>query len=403
MALAQFSYKVTELIGNKSTNMKKTLFITSCLITISASAQTALYNSGNIQIHEQGQIGFHTNLINDGSFDENLGLAGFYGEFPLNVSGAFAATFFDLEISNSNFVNLSTALNSSNNTNFIMGDFVTNRSQTDTYLNFLQNATSNGSGNLSKVDGYAAVSNQQNYTFPVGDTEQLRQLIINSNAANVFAKCAYFFEDPNSPSTFPLSFNTSTKAGGIGAISNTEFWRLEGSVPSTIQINWNERSNISALVNDITRLGIVGWQKSSGQWVSIGTNGVMGDLSQGFVTSASFVPDDYEIITFGDGLGETTELINPDNFLVTPNGDGINDNLVIPETDLSPNNSIQIFDRYGLKVFEMNNYTNEFTGFATTNNFVIAKDKGLASGVYFYILTLDDIDLSFQGFLYLAR
>jgi len=70
---------------------------------------------------------------------------------------------------------------------------------------------------------------------------------------------------------------------------------------------------------------------------------------------------------------------------------------------LSPNNSIQIFNRFGLKVFEMNNYSNEFTGYATTNNFVIAKDKGLASGVYFYILYLDDIDLNFQGFLYLAR
>jgi gliding motility-associated-like protein len=97
-------------------------------------------------------------------------------------------------------------------------------------------------------------------------------------------------------------------------------------------------------------------------------------------------------------------LISTDNFIVTPNGDGINDALEIPEIALSPNNTIHIFDRYGLKVFEMQNYTNtEFTGVATTNNFVIAKDKGLPSGVYFYILSLDDINLDFQGFFYLAR
>ena len=67
------------------------------------------------------------------------------------------------------------------------------------------------------------------------------------------------------------------------------------------------------------------------------------------------------------------------------------------------NNSIQIFDRYGLKVFDMENYTNtEFTGVASTNNFVIAKEKGLPSGVYFYILSLKDIGLDFQGFLYLT-
>jgi len=138
--------------------------------------------------------------------------------------------------------------------------------------------------------------------------------------------------------------------------------------------------------------------------VSISGGGAIGDLSQGFVTSASFIPDDYEIITFADNLGEASELITTDNFLVTPNGDGINDVLEIPEISLSPSNTIHIFDRYGLKVFEMENYTNtEFNGTATTNNFVIAKDKGLPSGVYFYIISLHDIDLDFQGFLYLAR
>ena len=95
--------------------MKKLLFGLSCFMTICANAQTALYNSGNIQIHEQGQMGFHTNLINDGAFDENLGLAGFYGDLPLTVSGAFAATFFDVEISNPDNVSLETSLNTRNN------------------------------------------------------------------------------------------------------------------------------------------------------------------------------------------------------------------------------------------------------------------------------------------------
>lgn len=383
--------------------MRTFVFIVFLFTSLLTQAQTALYNAGNIQIHDQGQMGFHTNLINDGSFDENLGLAGFYGDFPLTVSGAFAITFFDLEISNGDNVSLDTSLNTRNNTNFITGDFFTNRALTDNYLNFLDNATSNGSGDMSKVDGYAGISNKQNFTFPVGDELQLRPLVLNSDAINVFSRCGYFLEDANNPSSFPSGFNTNTKVGSLGAISTTEFWRLEGNVPSTIVITWNERSNIGALVTDINRLGVVGWRKSNNQWVNIGSNGAMGDLSQGFISSASFIPDDYEIITFGDSLGEVSELINTDNFLVTPNGDGINDVLVIPETDLSPNNSIQIFDRYGLKVFEMNNYTNEFSGFATTNNFVIAKDKGLPSGVYFYILSLDDIDLAFQGFLYLAR
>ena len=382
--------------------MKKFLLILTSLIGVYTNAQTALYNSGNLQIHDFGQVGFHTNLINDGSFDENLGFVGFFGNQPLTVSGAFPATFFNLEINTPLGVILNTSLNTSNNVDFVVGDVITERSFTDNYLNFLANATSSDSSDISKVDGYASISNQQNFAFPVGDLVQLRPLILNSDAPNTFAKCAYFYEDPNSPSTF-TSFNTEVRAAGLGAVSQTEFWRLEGSVPSTIQITWNERSNIGNLVTEVERLSIVGWQKSSNQWVNIGSSGAVGDLASGVVSSASFVPDDYEIVTFGDSLGEATELINPDNFLLTPNGDGVNDALGIPEPALSPNNSIQIFDRFGLKVFEMNNYTDEFIGYATTNNFVIDKNKGLPSGVYFYILSLDDMELSFQGFLYLAR
>jgi gliding motility-associated-like protein len=373
------------------------------LAAVCVNAQTALYNAGNMQIHDQGQIGFHIDLINDGSFDENLGLAGFYGDLPLTVYGSFAATFFDLEIANPDNVLLATGLNNSNNINFITGDFVTPRAETYTYFNFLTNANYNGSGDISMVDGYDGVNNQQNFTFPVGDDGELRQLVMQSSSENSFAKCAYFFEDPNSPSTF-ASFDTNSKVNSIGNISSTEFWRLEGSVPSTVRISWNVRSNIAAIVDDASRIGIVGWRKSTNQWVSISNATAVGDLSGGFVSSSSFIPDDYEVITFADNLGEASEFISTDNFLVTPNGDGINDALEIPEIALSPNNSIYIFDRYGLKVFEMQNYTNtEFTGKATTNNFVISKDDGLPSGVYFYILSLDDLNLDFQGFLYLAR
>jgi len=384
--------------------MNVKLFILIFSLAVCANAQTALYNAGNIQIHDQGQMGFHTDLINDGVFDENLGLAGFYGDAPLSVSGAFAATFFDLEISNFQNVTLNTSLNNTNNTNFITGDFFTQRAIADNYLNFLQDANYNGSADISKVDGYVAINNKQNFTFPVGDIVQLRQLILNSDAVNAVAKCAYFFENPNSPFNFSESFNTDTKVVGLGNISTTEFWRIEGNVPSTIRISWNNRSNISAIVDDATQIGIAGWRKSTSQWVSLSGGTAVGDLSQGFVSSASFIPDDYEIITFANNLGEASALIGTDNYLVTPNGDGINDALEIPEIALSPNNSIYIFDRFGLKVFEMQNYTNtEFTGFATTNNFVISKDRGLPSGVYFYIISLDDINLDFQGFLYLAR
>jgi len=342
-----------------------------------ANAQSALYNSGNLQIHQDGQLGLHINLINDGILDDNLGLAGFYGSLPLTVSGAFAPTFFDLELANPNNVLLTTGINTLNNTNFVVGNFVTPRSATDSYLNFVLDAAHTNSRDLSKVDGYSTVTNKQGFTFPVGDAVQLRPLVLNSDAVNNFAKCAYFFENPNSPSTFATSFSSNTKSAVLGPVSTMEFWRLEGKVASTVQLSWNERSSVSLLTNDPATLTVVGWSKATNQWESLAGGPAVGDITQGFVSSQSFVPDDYEVLTLASSFGEPQEFISVDNFLVTPNGDGNNDSFIIPELTQSPNNSLQIFDRFGLKVFEMENYTDEFRGFANTGTILMGKEKGL--------------------------
>lgn len=380
--------------------MKKALYISLFLAGFFAQAQTALYNAGNIRIHGSGQLGFHTNLINDTAFDQNQGLAGFYGFNTLTVSGAIAPEFFDVDVAVDNGLVLANGIASANITTFVVGNVFTPRNQPDVYYEFLGNAFYVGETNSTKVDGYAAVSNQVNFTFPVGDSQLLRPLILNSGGNNPFAKCAYFFESPTNPSTFP-AFDMDRKPRTLGNISFREFWRLEGVVTSSISISWDNRSNIGALSTDINTIVPVAWSKSSNQWVSLGVTARGGDLTQGFVSSQNFLPDDYEIITFGS-LAEPEELINLDNYIVTPNGDGVNDYLEIPQLELSPNNSVRIFDRNGLMVFEQINYTNEFVGIANTDNLVIKRNAGLPFGVYFYVVTLDDLGLNFQGYLYLS-
>ncbi len=383
--------------------MKKQLYITFFLLVGSLQAQTALYNSGNIRIHPNGQLGFHTDLINNASFDQNVGLAGFYGSTTLNVSGAFMPVFFDTEIVNPNGVLLSTGLSVTNNANFVVGDFISPKDQMDVYFNFFQDAFFTGEADNSKVDGFAALTNKQTFSFPVGDAQQLRPLILNSESVNAFAKCAYFFEDPNNPSAFPEIFDTTRKIRDIGNISTLEFWRLEGSVLSTVTLSWNTRSNLPAIADDVLNVTVVGWNKSARRWLELGNTAIGGDLDLGFVTSEPFTPDEYDIITFGT-VAVPTEILTLDNYLLTPNGDGVNDALVIQELiDLSPNNSLKIFDRNGLQVFDMINYTNEFDGTSNMDNLVINREAGLPEGVYFYLITMDDLDLEFQGFLYLNR
>ena len=147
---------------------------------------------------------------------------------------------------------------------------------------------------------------------------------------------------------------------------------------------------------------VVGWSKAARQWVQLGSTVAVGDLSTGFVSSESFIPDDYDAITFGT-MDVPAEFLSLDNFLVSANGDGINDALVIPELEQSPNNHLKIYNRFGSLVFEQQNYTDQFRGFSNVDNFVIDQQQGLPTDVYFYIVSLEDLGLDFQGFLYLTR
>lgn len=67
--------------------------------------------------------------------------------------------------------------------------------------------------------------------------------------------------------------------------------------------------------------------------------------------------------------------------IITPNGDGKNEYLKLENIEQYPNNTMQIFNRWGKEVFSAGPYNN------TSNRF---EGKDLPDGVYFYILNLGD-------------
>tara|TARA_R110002051_G_scaffold241712_1_gene302106 strand:+ start:76383 stop:77534 length:1152 start_codon:yes stop_codon:yes gene_type:complete len=382
--------------------IKNIRYILVFLVGLIANAQSALHHAGTMQVHAGANVGFHTNFINTAPFDQNLGLVGFYGANFLNIQGSVSPVFYDFEVSTNNGVALNIPASVSNSVNFIIGDVITQKSLSDIYFALVADAMYVGESDFSKVDGYALVTNQQAYSFPVGDEVQLRPLIMNSQSINLTAKCAYFFENPNSPFSFSEIFDTTETARQLDAVNEKEFWRLESSVPSTVTLSWNLRSDIGALTEETENLLVVGWSKVNKEWEILGNSFVSGDVSNGIISSESFIPDAYEAITIGSLLVPQDRMVI-DNFYMSPNGDGINDVLVIDELTLSPNNNLKIYDRNGLLVFQKENYLNEFAGISNVDTLVIDRDKGLPAGIYFYVVNLFDLGFEFQGFLYLAR
>nr|WP_284698693.1 gliding motility-associated C-terminal domain-containing protein [Flavobacterium lacisediminis] len=73
---------------------------------------------------------------------------------------------------------------------------------------------------------------------------------------------------------------------------------------------------------------------------------------------------------------------------VSPNNDGMNDIFYIEGIDCYPNNSVEIYNRWGIKVYTIKGYDNVnkvFNGYSNEHNSVSGNDL-LPAGTYFYIL-----------------
>ena len=90
---------------------------------------------------------------------------------------------------------------------------------------------------------------------------------------------------------------------------------------------------------------------------------------------------------------------------ISPNADGRNDIFRIEGIDCFPNNTVKIYNRYGVVVYEKNSYdnvTNPFEGFSDGRATVLRQDK-LPTGTYFYTIEYDDSgkQINKSGYLYI--
>jgi gliding motility-associated-like protein len=389
--------------------MRHFLLLLSFLVSCLLEAQTTeLNNSGDLFVHPEGTLGIHTNIFNDGAFfaDTNS-LIGFYGDVPNIVEGNLPLSVYDVEFGNSVGTFLRTRMEVANNANFIASNVITAQNLESNALVFEPLAFYTGDSDDGKVIGYAGMVGQAEFTFPVGDRDQLRPLILNSSASDVLSLCTYIREDPSNPQAIDETFDTESKTRDVGEISASEFWVLKHEEEATVTLSWNSRSNLVDLAPDLSEIILVGWSISANQWIPLsGTNGI-GTITEGIITSDSFIPNRYAAITFaGIPLERDTFAVNNPtlgNYFITPNGDGTNDFLVFDNLEETGSNQLYIYNKFGQKVFEMSNYNNEFGGVSNINNAVIKRDIGLPEGIYYYIIDLIDENLQYQGFFFLDR
>ncbi len=81
---------------------------------------------------------------------------------------------------------------------------------------------------------------------------------------------------------------------------------------------------------------------------------------------------------------------------ISPNGDGVNDHLTIPEIEYYPDNQFMVFNRWGAQVFGRKAYLNEFDGHDDGG-------RDLPDGVYYYVLDLGNGSKPVKGYFVINR
>ncbi|SHG25202.1 HYR-like domain-containing protein [Flavobacterium johnsoniae] len=118
-------------------------------------------------------------------------------------------------------------------------------------------------------------------------------------------------------------------------------------------------------------------------------------------------------------VNDDCKVLACENILVhnafSPNGDGKNDVFVIDgigDSTCYPENTVEIYNRWGILVFETHNYNNTTNAFDGTSRgrTTIRQSEGLPTGTYFYIVTYKSVDGNNviqnnkkEGYLYLSK
>jgi len=204
-------------------------------------------------------------------------------------------------------------------------------------------------------------------------------------------------------SKFPIFGNQNGRKAAGGALDEDETGYRKLKIELVPNINktgfiinvWiTEGANVKGLVHHLIK-----------NYSYIPTEGIPLDLKYGFAANTRNMTSSYEIRNLEIGIPDADRPLSTvlttsplDKFiipeatnLITPNGDGINDNWIIRNIESFGNNSVRIFNRFGQEVYRKINYTNDWDGKKGGNP--------LPAGTYYYIFDNSKTKQPLKGYI----
>ncbi|WCM41298.1 gliding motility-associated C-terminal domain-containing protein [Flavobacterium sp. CBA20B-1] len=353
------------------------------------STQFNFDNKASGVIFNDGEFQFYKNYNNDGLFthstNQNTGYTVFQGTQQQTISGSQPSKHFDVLFNNTSSqypFNLNSDMIINGVGNFREGIVRINKNNGGKLL-FGNGASQMNATDRSYAEGMVEKQGKDAFTFPIGKLGYYRLAGISapSDVAHTYLS-EYFKEDTNQ--TYPHKDRT----GIISAVNNQEYWTINQSAGTTgsvmVTLSWHDQTT-PAEFRGVQDLHIVRWDPTQNLWVDEG--GIVDETAKTVTTPVQV--DGFGIFT----LGKIKEkFLNPGDVVVyngvSPDGDGMNDYLIIDNIEHFPENSVVLYNRWGRKVYETKNYNsknNVFVGIAEGNGIVGSGEK-LPIGTYYYVV-----------------
>ena len=364
-------------------------------------------NSGNLI--NDGKLYIFQNWKNDGIVDftkaSSNGKTFFTGTGDQYIEGAMQSNFQNVEFNNTSDpvpFYLGTKISVNNKAEFVQG--IVNGVSLDGLVIFNNNAIHDKAGDQSFVDGKVQKIGKNDFEYPVGAEKFFRPSFQAATSGDNIYTTQYF--KSNSSSVHPHS----SKEESIQVINDQEYWVVtqdKGAEKIVLSLTLDHDTTPAQFFSETstTRLAIVRWDEAAGKWVNEG--GVLSDpiAGEAYSNLLTTTVRGYGLFT----MALVTADQKPDDLIVynavSPNDDGINDTFHIKGINNYPDNTLEIYNRWGVKVYDANSYNesdNMFRGYSDGRVTIKRGDK-LPTGTYFYILKYNKDGKGQQkaGYLYI--
>lgn len=259
---------------------------------------------------------------------------------------------------------------------------------------------------LSFVDGQVQKDGSTAFEFPIGAGSYFRPSYKAAQSKEGDIYTAQYF-NKNSDGSYPHS----KKDEKLEVIDQNEYWEVtqnQGTEKIVLSLTLDSRTTPASFFNsdEDYEVVIARWDATRGTWVN--EEGAVSDPLAGksYEKLLTSVVSGYGIFTAAlvkkaPPVPEDVVVYNA----ISPNDDGLNDSFLIEGIRNFPDNHLEIYNRWGVKVYDVDSYNETdkmFKGYSDGRATVKRGDK-LPTGTYFYILKYNTGKRTIErkGYLYI--